>query len=129
MTVCASMKHIWWFNFSLYKHWEWRFSTASIKMPSLHLLTRTLSDSERISEKLEFLDLFNFSLYLYFQLLILIFVVDASHYDMFPQSTFFKRYFFDNLGKLSPSGAGDRSDYRFNDVLRRRFLRQGRLCL
>ncbi|KAL9448648.1 hypothetical protein AB3S75_016020 [Citrus x aurantiifolia] len=92
-------------------------------MPSLHLLNRTLSDSERISEKLEFLDLFNFSLYIYFQLLILTFVVDASHYDVFPQSTFFKRYFFDNLGKLSPNKAGDASDR----ALRRRFLIQVRL--
>ncbi|KAH9806329.1 protein MULTIPOLAR SPINDLE 1 [Citrus sinensis] len=52
---------------------------------------------------------------------------DALHYDLLPQSASCKCYFFDNLGKLSPSGAGDRSDYRFNDVLRRRFLRQVRL--
>ncbi|KAK9217246.1 hypothetical protein WN943_005871 [Citrus x changshan-huyou] len=44
---------------------------------------------------------------------------------MFPQSTFFKRYFFDNLGKLSPNKAGDCSDRRFNDVFRRRSLIQG----
>lgn len=55
------------------------FSTANIKMPCLHLLNRTFSDSERISAKLKVLDLFNFSFYIYFQLLILIFVVDASH--------------------------------------------------
>ncbi|KAH9654337.1 protein MULTIPOLAR SPINDLE 1 [Citrus sinensis] len=52
---------------------------------------------------------------------------DALHYDLLPQSASCKCYFFDNLGKLSPSGAGDGSDYRFNDVLRRRFLRQVRL--
>ncbi|KAL9442581.1 hypothetical protein AB3S75_020988 [Citrus x aurantiifolia] len=52
---------------------------------------------------------------------------DALHYDLLPQSASCKCYFFDNLGKLSPGGAGDGSDYRFNDVLRRRFLRQVRL--
>ncbi|KAJ4709552.1 Protein MULTIPOLAR SPINDLE 1 [Melia azedarach] len=52
---------------------------------------------------------------------------DASHCDLFPQSASCKCYFFDNLGKLSPKGAADGSDRRFNDVLRRRFLRQVRV--
>ncbi|XP_021639228.2 protein MULTIPOLAR SPINDLE 1 [Hevea brasiliensis] len=52
---------------------------------------------------------------------------DASHCDLFPQSASCKCYFFDNLGKLSPKRDGDGFDRRFNDVLRRRFLRQVRL--
>lgn len=33
-------------------------------------------------------------------------------------------FFFNNLGKLRPKQAGDGSDRRFKDALRRRFLRQ-----
>ena len=54
-------------------------------------------------------------------------VSDASQCDLFPQSASCKCYFFDNLGKLSPKRleVEDGSDRRFNDVLRRRFFRQG----
>ncbi|KAL5842122.1 hypothetical protein ACOSQ3_012725 [Xanthoceras sorbifolium] len=52
---------------------------------------------------------------------------DASRFDLFPQSASCKCFFFDNLGKLSPKQAVDGSHRRFNDVLRRRFLRQVRL--
>ncbi|XP_059635734.1 protein MULTIPOLAR SPINDLE 1 [Cornus florida] len=52
---------------------------------------------------------------------------DGLHYDLFPGSASCKCYFFDNLGKLSPNRFGDGCDRRFNDVLRRRFLRQVRL--
>ncbi|KAM7472914.1 hypothetical protein LguiA_011097 [Lonicera macranthoides] len=52
---------------------------------------------------------------------------DGSQYDLFPQSASCKCYFFDNLGKLSPMCLGEGCDKRFNDVLRRRFLRQVRL--
>ncbi|BBH08620.1 multipolar spindle 1 [Prunus dulcis] len=49
---------------------------------------------------------------------------DASQCDLFPQSASCKCYFFDNLGKLSPNKRlPDPSQCRFNDVLRRRFLR------
>lgn len=51
--------------------------------------------------------------------------VDGSQYDLFPQSASCKCYFFDNLGRLSPKCLGEGCDKRFNDVLRRRFLRQG----
>ncbi|XP_040997931.1 protein MULTIPOLAR SPINDLE 1 isoform X2 [Juglans microcarpa x Juglans regia] len=51
---------------------------------------------------------------------------DASQCDLFPKSASCKCYFFDNLGKLSPQGLEDGSDRRFNDVLRRRFLRHVR---
>ncbi|XP_062157923.1 protein MULTIPOLAR SPINDLE 1 [Alnus glutinosa] len=51
---------------------------------------------------------------------------DATQCDLFPQSASCKCYFFDNLGKLSSTRLGDGSDRRFNDVLRRRFLRQVR---
>lgn len=50
---------------------------------------------------------------------------DASHCDLFPESASCKCYFFDNLGKLSPKHDRNDSNNRFNDVLRRRFLRQG----
>jgi hypothetical protein len=51
---------------------------------------------------------------------------DASHCDLFPESASCKCYFFDNLGRLSPKFDGNASsNNRFNDVLRRRFLRQG----
>ncbi|OMO98327.1 hypothetical protein CCACVL1_04251 [Corchorus capsularis] len=52
---------------------------------------------------------------------------DASQCDLFPQAASCKCYFFDKLGILSPNRVGDASDRRFNDVLRRRFLRQVRL--
>ncbi|KAG6770158.1 hypothetical protein POTOM_025830 [Populus tomentosa] len=52
---------------------------------------------------------------------------DASQCDLFPQTALCKCYFFDNLGKLSPQPVGDGSDRRFNDILRRRFLRQVRI--
>ncbi|KAJ6958187.1 hypothetical protein NC653_039977 [Populus alba x Populus x berolinensis] len=38
-------------------------------------------------------------------------------------------FFFNNLGKLRPKQAGDGSDRRFKDALRRRFLRQGLIIL
>ncbi|XP_057761341.1 protein MULTIPOLAR SPINDLE 1 isoform X3 [Arachis stenosperma] len=52
--------------------------------------------------------------------------LDASHCDLFPASASCKCYFFDNLGQLNPNQHGSVSDARFNDVLRRRFLRQVR---
>ncbi|GAV83201.1 hypothetical protein CFOL_v3_26650 [Cephalotus follicularis] len=53
---------------------------------------------------------------------------DASHRDWLSQSASCKCYFFDDLGKSSPKRlAEDDSDHIFNDVLRRRFLRQVRL--
>jgi hypothetical protein len=52
---------------------------------------------------------------------------DATQCDLFPQTASCKCYFFDNLGKLSSTRLGDGSDRRFNDVLRRRFLRQGNI--
>ncbi|GMN63584.1 hypothetical protein TIFTF001_032739 [Ficus carica] len=52
---------------------------------------------------------------------------DVSQCDLFPQSAACKCYFFDRLGKLSPKAVADGSDRRFDDVLRRRFLRQD-LC-
>ncbi|KAL5547533.1 hypothetical protein UlMin_002764 [Ulmus minor] len=51
---------------------------------------------------------------------------DASECDLFPQNAACKCYFFDRLGNLSPTMIADGSDLRFNDVLRRRFLRQVR---
>ncbi|XP_021814009.1 protein MULTIPOLAR SPINDLE 1 isoform X1 [Prunus avium] len=52
---------------------------------------------------------------------------DASQCDLFPQSASCKCYFFDNLGRLSPNKRlPDPSQCRFNDVLRRRFLRHVR---
>ncbi|XP_060972980.1 protein MULTIPOLAR SPINDLE 1 isoform X2 [Cannabis sativa] len=51
---------------------------------------------------------------------------DVSQCDLFPQSAACKCYFFDQLGKMSPKSVTDGSDRRFNDVLRRRFLRQVR---
>ncbi|KAF6162471.1 hypothetical protein GIB67_026309 [Kingdonia uniflora] len=50
---------------------------------------------------------------------------DGTHYDIFPQSASCKCYFFDNFGSLSPRR--DDCGQRFNEVLRRRFLRQVRL--
>ncbi|CAK8564280.1 unnamed protein product [Lathyrus sativus] len=51
---------------------------------------------------------------------------DASHCDLFPENASCKCYFFDNLGELSPKDHGNDSFNRFNDLLRRRFLRQVR---
>ncbi|KAF4390129.1 hypothetical protein G4B88_005047 [Cannabis sativa] len=51
---------------------------------------------------------------------------DVSQCDLFPQSAACKCYFFDQLGKMSPKSVTDGCDRRFNDVLRRRFLRQVR---
>ncbi|KAL9399632.1 hypothetical protein Peur_008593 [Populus x canadensis] len=62
-----------------------------------------------------------------FSYLFLFCVLDASQCDLFPQTALCKCYFFDNLGKLSPKPVGDGSDRRFNDILRRRFLRQVRI--
>ncbi|KAF5956747.1 hypothetical protein HYC85_003972 [Camellia sinensis] len=50
---------------------------------------------------------------------------DNSQCDLFPQSASCVCYFFDKLGELNPNRFLDSSDRRFNDVLRRRFLRQG----
>ncbi|WOH02813.1 hypothetical protein DCAR_0522203 [Daucus carota subsp. sativus] len=52
---------------------------------------------------------------------------DGSHYDLFPQSASCKCYFLGNLEILSPRNSADNSQWRFNDVLRRRFLRQVRI--
>lgn len=46
-------------------------------------------------------------------------------YDLFPRNAACKCYFYDNLGVSSDKQLDDSSDWRFNDVLRRRFLRQG----
>ncbi|EEF28322.1 conserved hypothetical protein [Ricinus communis] len=48
---------------------------------------------------------------------------DASRCDLSSQGASCKCFFYDNLGKLNSDG----SDQRFNDVLRRRFLRQATL--
>lgn len=63
----------------------------------------------------------------YDMILILFFFLDAdaSHCDLFPGNASCKCYFFDSLGQLSPKHHGNDSNNRFNDVLRRRFLRQG----
>ncbi|KAL2465667.1 multipolar spindle 1 [Abeliophyllum distichum] len=55
---------------------------------------------------------------------------DGIQYDAFPKSVSCKCYFFDNFGELSTKLSNDGSESnqrRFNDVLRRRFLRQVRL--
>ncbi|KAM0010343.1 putative protein MULTIPOLAR SPINDLE 1 [Helianthus debilis subsp. tardiflorus] len=55
-------------------------------------------------------------------------VEDGMHHEVFPGSASCKCYFFDTLGKLSPTEiSGEGFDGRFKDVLRRRFLRQVRL--
>ncbi|KAI3524295.1 hypothetical protein L1887_02948 [Cichorium endivia] len=55
-------------------------------------------------------------------------VEDGLQHELFPGSASCKCYFFENLGKLSPNKLpGEGFDGRFNDVLRRRFLRQVRL--
>ncbi|KAK6942314.1 hypothetical protein RJ641_027691 [Dillenia turbinata] len=51
----------------------------------------------------------------------------GSHYDMYPQTTACKCFFFDDLGKVSPNNDSQERNRRFNDVLRRRFLRHVRL--
>ncbi|XP_038890478.1 protein MULTIPOLAR SPINDLE 1 isoform X2 [Benincasa hispida] len=51
---------------------------------------------------------------------------DASHDDLLSQNATCKCFFFDNMGKLNPKRLEDGTDNRFNDVLRRRFLRQVR---
>ncbi|CAA7046367.1 unnamed protein product [Microthlaspi erraticum] len=50
----------------------------------------------------------------------------AKHCDLFPESASCKCYFFDNLGEFSGRRIGEASEPRFNDVLRRRFLRLAR---
>ncbi|XP_024012447.1 protein MULTIPOLAR SPINDLE 1 isoform X2 [Eutrema salsugineum] len=50
----------------------------------------------------------------------------ASHCDLFPANASCKCYFFDNLGEFSGRRIGEASEPRFNDVLRRRFLRLAR---
>ncbi|XP_074364795.1 protein MULTIPOLAR SPINDLE 1 isoform X2 [Apium graveolens] len=52
---------------------------------------------------------------------------DGLHNDLFPQSASCKCYFLGNLENLSPMNSADNSQWRFNDVLRRRFLRQVRI--
>ncbi|EFH40793.1 hypothetical protein ARALYDRAFT_918971 [Arabidopsis lyrata subsp. lyrata] len=47
----------------------------------------------------------------------------AFHRDLFPANASCKCYFFDNLGVFSGRRIGEASESRFNDVLRRRFLR------
>lgn len=54
-----------------------------------------------------------------------LFTSDGAHHDLFPQTVSCKCYFYNNLGQLSPN-QGSYED-RINDVLRRRFLRQGSL--
>ncbi|XP_023730446.1 protein MULTIPOLAR SPINDLE 1 isoform X2 [Lactuca sativa] len=55
-------------------------------------------------------------------------VEDGLHHELFTGSASCKCYFFENLGKLNPNQlSGEGCDGRFNDVLRRRFLRQVRL--
>ncbi|XP_022937976.1 protein MULTIPOLAR SPINDLE 1 [Cucurbita moschata] len=51
---------------------------------------------------------------------------DASHDDLFSQNATCKCFFFDNLAKSNPKRLEHDIDNRFNDVLRRRFLRQVR---
>ncbi|KAI9117311.1 hypothetical protein K1719_011477 [Acacia pycnantha] len=51
---------------------------------------------------------------------------DASRCELFPESASCKCYFFDNLGESSGKKIENSSVSRFNDVLRRRFLRQVR---
>ncbi|CAL9244016.1 unnamed protein product [Arabidopsis halleri] len=50
----------------------------------------------------------------------------AFHRDLFPANASCKCYFFDNLGVFSGRRIGEASESRFNDVLRRRFLRLAR---
>ncbi|CAG7910350.1 unnamed protein product [Brassica rapa] len=50
---------------------------------------------------------------------------DAKSCDLFPANASCKCYFFDNLGEFSGRRIGEASEPRFNDALRRRFLRIG----
>ncbi|CAH2069586.1 unnamed protein product [Thlaspi arvense] len=50
----------------------------------------------------------------------------ASQRDLFPANASCKCYFFDNLGEFSGRRIGEAFEPRFNDVLRRRFLRLAR---
>ncbi|XP_071742179.1 protein MULTIPOLAR SPINDLE 1 [Rutidosis leptorrhynchoides] len=52
---------------------------------------------------------------------------DGLRHELFSGSASCKCYFFENLGKLSSNELSEGVDGRFNDVLRRRFLRQVRL--
>ncbi|KAL4589920.1 hypothetical protein LXL04_002832 [Taraxacum kok-saghyz] len=55
-------------------------------------------------------------------------VEDGLHHELYQGSASCKCYFFENSGKLNPTELpGEGSDGKFNDVLRRRFLRQVRL--
>lgn len=45
--------------------------------------------------------------------------------DLFPANASCKCYFFDNLGEFSGRRIGEASEPRFNDALRRRFLKIG----
>ncbi|EOA14749.1 hypothetical protein CARUB_v10028045mg [Capsella rubella] len=47
----------------------------------------------------------------------------SFHRDLFPANASCKCYFFDDLGAFSGRRIGEASEARFNDVLRRRFLR------
>ncbi|XP_010483346.1 PREDICTED: uncharacterized protein LOC104761878 [Camelina sativa] len=51
----------------------------------------------------------------------------SFHRDLFPANASCKCYFFDNLGVFSGMRIGEASEARFNDVLRRRFLRLARM--
>ncbi|KAL1217526.1 Protein MULTIPOLAR SPINDLE 1 [Cardamine amara subsp. amara] len=51
----------------------------------------------------------------------------ALHRDLFPENATCKCYFFDNLGEFSDRRIGEASEPRYNDVLRRRFLRLARI--
>ncbi|XP_010536971.1 PREDICTED: uncharacterized protein LOC104811831 isoform X2 [Tarenaya hassleriana] len=51
---------------------------------------------------------------------------NASPCDFLPQTASCKCYFFDNLGDLNPRPIRGTSELRFNDVLRRRFLKLAR---
>ncbi|CAH8358744.1 unnamed protein product [Eruca vesicaria subsp. sativa] len=52
---------------------------------------------------------------------------DAESCDLFPGNASCKCYFFDSLGELSGRRIGEASEARFNDALRRRFLRIARI--
>ncbi|KAF3562389.1 hypothetical protein DY000_02017711 [Brassica cretica] len=52
---------------------------------------------------------------------------DAESCDLFPANASCKCYFFDNLGEFSGRRIGEASEPRFNDALRRRFLRIARI--
>ncbi|XP_023642862.1 protein MULTIPOLAR SPINDLE 1 isoform X1 [Capsella rubella] len=51
----------------------------------------------------------------------------SFHRDLFPANASCKCYFFDDLGAFSGRRIGEASEARFNDVLRRRFLRLARI--